>query len=38
MYGVLKRKGYGKTIDVKDLPKGEYFLNYDAQTEVIKIK
>lgn len=38
LYGVLKRKGYGKTIDVKDLPKGEYFLNYDAQTEVIKIK
>ncbi len=38
LYGVRKRKGFGKEIDVKDLPKGEYFLNYDAQSEIIKIK
>ena len=38
MYGVRKRKGYGKEVDVRDLPKGDYYLNYDAQTEVIKIK
>jgi hypothetical protein len=38
MYGVLKKNGYGKVADIKDLPKGDYFLNYDTQTEIIKIK
>lgn len=38
MNGILKRNGYGKVADIKDLPKGEYFLNYDAQTEIVKIK
>lgn len=28
-YGNLVKKGYGKTIDVEDLEKGEYYLNYD---------
>ena len=38
MYGVRKRNGYGKVIEIKDLPKGEYFMNYDAVTEIIKIR
>jgi hypothetical protein len=38
MYGVRKLKGYGKEVNVKDLPQGEYFLNFDAQTEIIKKK
>jgi hypothetical protein len=38
MYGVLKRNGYGKVAEIKDLPKGDYFLNFDTKTEIIKIK
>lgn len=28
-YGNMVKKGYGQTIDVEDLEKGEYYLNYD---------
>ena len=38
MYGVRKASGYGKELVLKDVPKGDYFLNFDAQTEIIKIK
>ena len=33
-YGRLMKKGYGKEVDVSDLPKGTYFLNYDNKTEI----
>lgn len=38
MYGVRKASGYSKEVNLKDLAKGDYFLNFDAQTEIIKIK
>ncbi len=28
-YGNIVKKGYGSKIDVSNLPKGGYFLNYD---------
>ena len=38
MYGVRKLHGYAKKVDVSSLSKGEYFLNLDARTEIIKIR
>ncbi len=36
MKGNRLLQGRGKTVDLTSLPKGEYFLNYDATTEIIK--
>ena len=30
MYGVLVKTGYGRSIEVSNLEKGEYYLNYDS--------
>lgn len=30
LYGVLVKTGYGKTVDVSNLSKGDYYLNYDS--------
>jgi|SRR5690554_1343163 len=30
MWGILVKTGYGKSIDVSNLEKGEYYLNYDS--------
>jgi hypothetical protein len=35
--GGLVKRGYGKTIDCKDFPKGNYSLNYDNTTAQIEI-
>jgi len=34
--GDLIKSGYASTIDVSELEKGKYFLNFDAQTMIIK--
>lgn len=36
MYGNLVKKGYGKKVDLTSLEKGDYFVNYDNKTEMIK--
>lgn len=36
MKGNRLLQGRGKTVDLTSLPKGDYFLNYDATTEIIK--
>lgn len=33
-YGRLKKKGYGREVNVSTLPKGSYFINYDNKTEI----
>jgi len=33
-YGRLKKRGYGKEVDVRNLSKGSYFLNYDNKTAI----
>ena len=33
-YGRLMKKGYGQVVNVKSLPNGTYFLNYDNKTEI----
>ena len=33
-YGRLKKKGYGREVNVSTLPRGSYFINYDNKTEV----
>ena len=36
-YGNVVKKGFGSSIDVSNLPKGGYFLNYDKNmAEFIK--
>ena len=35
-YGQLLKQGYGSTVDITDLPKGNYYLNYDNKTESFK--
>ncbi|HYG49622.1 MAG TPA: hypothetical protein VD905_01915 [Flavobacteriales bacterium] len=37
VYGQIRKKGYGKTIDMANLARGEYYLSYDNTTETIKI-
>lgn len=37
MYGQIRKKGYGNSVDMSNLPKGEYYLSYDNTTETIKI-
>jgi hypothetical protein len=31
-YGNIVKKGFGKTVDVSNLPKGIYYINYDNST------
>ena len=38
MNGNLVKKGTERYVDVRDLPKGEYWLNFDNETVKIKIK
>jgi len=35
-YGQLLKQGYGASVDISDLPKGSYYLNYDNKTEAFK--
>lgn len=37
-HGNLKKRGYKQTIDLSNLPKGTYYLNYDNKMEEIKKK
>jgi hypothetical protein len=36
-YGQIRKKGYGNTVDMSNLAKGEYYLSYDNTTDTIKI-
>lgn len=36
-YGQIRKKGFGTTVDMSNLAKGEYYLSYDNTTETIKI-
>lgn len=35
-YGQLLKRGYGTAVDVSDLPKGVYYINYDNKAESFK--
>lgn len=35
-YGQLLKQGYGSSVEIGDLPKGNYYLNYDNKTEAFK--
>lgn len=37
-YGLIVKKGYGKQLDIGNLPKGEYYLCYDNTTSNFKKK
>lgn len=37
LYGQIRKKGFGNSIDMSNLPKGEYYLSYDNATETLKI-
>lgn len=37
-YGQLKKKGYGLTIDVGNLSKGEYYVSYDSSVDEFRKK
>jgi len=36
-YGVLMKKGYGKRIDINELVKGQYFVNFDNNYDIIQV-
>lgn len=37
VYGQIRKKGFGETIDISNLAKGEYYISYDNTTETIKL-